>query len=134
MTKDNYNKSNYRRPILLSILAVLMVLGGIMISILGVFLMAVGLTPAMIDFLAEMDLTVEIGLLAGAFVLLLGIIYIFIGMALFSGKKWGWWLATIMTVIVLISNLYVFSIPSLILNLIVLLYLLTKNTRGWFGV
>lgn len=134
MTEGNYNKSNFRRPILLSLLSILMVLGGIIICIAGVVLMVAGATPEITDLFVEMGLPLEAGLLAGALVLIFGIIYLLIGVALFSGKKWGWWFAVVMTVISLISNIVIMNYIGLIVMLIVLLYLTTKNTRGWFEI
>lgn len=134
MTEKNYNKSNYRRPIILSIIAILMMLGGIVICILGIFLMFAGMTPELNDIFIEMGLPLGSGLLAGASVLVFGIIYLLISIALFSGKKWGWWLAVIMTALSLVSGVLILNIPGIIFSLIVLLYLSTKNTRGWFGV
>ncbi|HKL79830.1 MAG TPA: hypothetical protein VJ888_05270 [Mobilitalea sp.] len=134
MAEKSYNKSNYRRPIILSIIAILMMLGGIVICILGIFLMVAGMTPEMNDLFIEMGLPLGSGLLAGASVLVFGIIYLLISIALFSGKKWGWWLAVIMTALSLVSGVLILNIPGIIFSLIVLLYLSTKNTRGWFGV
>lgn len=134
MTEKNYNKSNYRRPIILSIIAILMMLGGIVICILGIFLMFAGMTPELNDIFIEMGLPLGSGLLAGASVLVFGIIYLLISIALFSGKKWGWWLAVIMTALSLVSGVLILNVPGIIFSLIVLLYLSTKNTRGWFGV
>lgn len=129
MNKDNCNRSYYRRPILLSILAVLMVLSGAISAIVGALLIFGGTLSIPIDPPAGMEVVTS-----GALDVLFGIIYLLIGLALFSGKKWGWWFATIMTILSLISGIFVLNYLGIILSLIVLLYLSTKNTRGWFEV
>lgn len=122
-------KNNHSRPILLSLFAILMILSGILIAIGGALLMAGGAISLPITQ------PEGIGILAfGALVLLGGILSVLVGLALFSGKRWGWWFAVIMTALTLIFNIISLNYFGLILYLIVLLYLLSKNTRGWFEV
>lgn len=128
MNEGSYDQRQYRRPILLSIIAILNVIGGIGIIIMGAATIILGTVPLMGD-----DLPLELGVVAiGAITIVMGLIVVGIGMALFSGKTWGWWFATVMTVITLISSVFMQNIPTIIFGLIVLLYLMTKNTRGWF--
>lgn len=129
MGENNHNRSNYSRPILLSIFAILMVLSGIVTIVSGALLAAGGAVSVPISQPAG------IGIVAfGGLVILFGIISILIGMALFSGKRWGWWFATIMTGLALIFSIVSLNYILLIIYLIVLLYLLMKNTKGWFGI
>ncbi len=71
---------------------------------------------------------------AGGITIVAGLIMIMIGVAMFSGKKWGWWFAVIMTALALIFSLISFNIVSVIIEAIVLLYLNMKNTKGWFEI
>ena len=123
------SKNNRGRPILLSLSAIIMILIGIVTTISGAFLMAGGVVSLPI---AQPE---GIGILAfGALVLLGGIFSILVGLALFSGKKWGWWFAVIMTAISLVLAIISTNYVGLIIYLIVLLYLLTNKTRRWFEV
>lgn len=129
MGENNHNRSNYSRPILLSIFAILMALSGIITVVGGALLAAGGAISVPISQPAG------IGIVAfGGLVILFGIISILIGVALFSGKKWGWWFATIMTILALIFSIVSMNFILLIVYVIVLLYLFMKNTKGWFGV
>lgn len=121
-------RKNYNRPILLSIFAILLVLSGVIMAINGALLMVGGVV------LIPINMPAAIGTgTSGGLTILFGIINILIGMALFSGKSWGWWFAVIMTTISLIFSIASLNL-ALLINLIVLIYLLMKNTRGWFGV
>ncbi len=114
---------------MLSLFAIIMILSGIVTTISGALLMAGGVISLPI---AQPE---GIGILAfGALVLLGGIFSILVGLALFSGEKWGWWFAVIMTAIALVLAIISTNYLGLIIYLIVLLYLLTNKTRRWFEV
>lgn len=122
------SRNNYNRPILLSIFAILLVLSGTIMVINGTLLLFGGTELIPINMPGAIGSGASGGLTA-----LFGIINILIGMALFSGKSWGWWFAVIMTIISLVFSIASLNL-ALLINLIVLIYLLLRNTRGWFGV
>lgn len=127
MNDRNYDRVYYRRPILLSIFSIFHILAGIGVVILGASAIALGTLPEVMDSILEVSVIVM-----GAILVVAGLILAGIGIALFSGKTWGWWFATVMTVVMLAFNIYSFEILPIIFSLIVLLYLTSKNTRGWF--
>ncbi len=120
---------NYNRPILLSVFAVLQILGGILVAAVGAFAILGGAVSVPIALPASLTLVV-----AGGISLAVGLIMILVGVALFSGKKWGWWFAVIMTALALIFSLITLNWLGLVFEAIVLLYLNMKNTKGWFEI
>ncbi|HKM09585.1 MAG TPA: hypothetical protein VJX93_03730 [Candidatus Methanomethylophilaceae archaeon] len=128
MAEYVYNKARYRRPILLSIIALLMVLSGMVIAILGVMTI-IG------NFVMPSENVVELGVTAvGAITIITGIVNVLVGLALFSGERWAWWFAAVIVALNLILSLISVQVAGILLYLIVFLYLMTKNTRGWFKV
>ena len=121
-------EGNYNRPILLSIFAVLQILGGIIAVAVGAFILG-GAISVPVALPAGLTMVV-----AGVISLVAGLIMMLVGVALFSGKKWGWWFAVIMTALALIFGLISLNIVSVIIEAIVLLYLNMKNTKGWFEI
>lgn len=122
-------QNDYRRPILLSLFAILEILGGIITAAIGAFFILGGAISLPFALPAGITLVV-----AGGITIVAGLIMIMIGVAMFSGKKWGWWFAVIMTALALIFSLISFNIVSVIIEVIVLLYLNMKNTKGWFEI
>ncbi|MEA4977442.1 MAG: hypothetical protein VB016_02670 [Methanomassiliicoccaceae archaeon] len=122
-------QNDYRRPILLSLFAILEILGGIITAAIGAFFILGGAISLPFALPAGITLVV-----AGGITIVAGLIMIMIGVAMFSGKKWGWWFAVIMTALALIFSLISFNIVSVIIEAIVLLYLNMKNTKGWFEI
>jgi len=122
-------QEDYNRPILLTIIAILSIIFGIITILLGV-LMLIG--SAVIST-AEL----EAGLFAGAgsaVVLIMGILFTVVGFGLMSGKSWAWWLSIIVMVLSLILSLLSLSILSIIVAVLILIYLTRPNTKGWFGI
>ncbi len=134
-------RKDYNRPILLSIIAVLSVIMGLLVCLSGVMLVLGGAALSVTDLFAEGSPLASMGAVGvGAVFLLLGLLIVFVGLGLFSGKAWAWWL----TVIVYGLNA-IFGIIGLIFGggagiipllfaLLVLFYMTRKNTKGWFGV
>ncbi|MDD2410169.1 MAG: hypothetical protein PHV81_00605 [Candidatus Methanomethylophilaceae archaeon] len=122
-------EGNYNRPILLSIFAVLQILGGIIAVAVGAFAILGGAISVPVALPAGLTMVV-----AGVISLVAGLIMMLVGVALFSGKKWGWWFAVIMTALALIFSLVTLNWIVAVFEAIVLLYLNMKNTKGWFGI
>ncbi|MDD4245037.1 MAG: hypothetical protein PHI62_02560 [Candidatus Methanomethylophilaceae archaeon] len=122
-------QEDYNRPILLTIIAILSIIFGIITILLGV-LMLIG--SAVIST-AEL----EAGLFAGAgsaVVLIMGILFTVVGFGLMSGKSWAWWLSIIVMVLNLILGLLTLDIISIVIAALILIYLTRPNTKGWFGI
>lgn len=122
-------QEDYNRPILLTIIAILSIIFGIITILLGV-LMLIG--SAVIST-AEL----EAGLFAGAgsaVVLIMGILFTVVGFGLMSGKSWAWWLSIIVMVLSLILGLLTLDIISIVIAALILIYLTRPNTKGWFGI
>ncbi len=122
-------QNDYRRPILLSIFAVLEILGGIVTAAIGAFLILGGAVS--LPFALPAGITIVV---AGGIAIVTGLIMIAVGAAMLSGKRWGWWFAVIMTALALIASIISLNVVGVIVEAIVLLYLNMKNTKGWFEV
>ncbi len=120
---------NYNRPVLLSVFAVLQILGGIVAAAIGAFVILGGAVTVPIALPASLTVVV-----AGGISLAVGLLMVLVGVALFSGKKWGWWFSVIMTALALIFSLISQNWLGVAFEAIVLLYLNTKNTKGWFEI
>lgn len=108
------------RPIGVTLLAVLTILLGVLIVIVGLVLLAAPL------ILVGVGLPLTFGLAAGVvggIVLLLGLLWIGVGVGLLNLRSWAWWLAIIvmgLTVIGSISAGALALIPALILVYLIL--------------
>ncbi len=128
-----------RRPIGVTILAILAILGAILFLIAGpTLLLGAGL-------ISEVDPTLEPFVpffqAIGAVMTVMGVLLLVGGIGLFKLAPWGWWLAVIAIVISLATSIaqvavnpagIVGSAPSLALAVIILIYLFV--VRGHFGI
>lgn len=114
----------------MTIVAALEILTGVIIMVGGAISLVIGMPENIIE---EAGLSIELApVLMSLIIILIGFIYTSIGVALISGRSWGWWFAIILTVLSLISALAAGFILPIVFNLIVFIYLMTENTRGWF--
>ncbi len=118
-----YSGSSAGRPLGITILAILEILGGLL-SIVGGFGLV---TLAMIEPIFGM-----LWLAIGAVTLILGIVALIIGWGLWSLKSWAWMAALIINLINLILNVLSQSWLSAIINLIIILYLQQKDIKSRF--
>jgi hypothetical protein len=106
------------RPIGISILAILTVIGGIIVLASGLTLVYVGI---------------------GIILLALGIAYLIMAYGLWKGKGWAWTITLILSavsVIVAIVSIYTGNaqaIFSLIINAVVIYYLYRPHVKAYFG-
>jgi hypothetical protein len=130
MNDRSYDQRFYRRPILLTLVAVLEIIAGVSVMLVGAVTVIMGMPEGLME---ELDFSFDIGAtVIGVIFIILGLIVASIGGALFSGKMWGWWFAVVMTVLSLISGLVSGMIFGAVFQLLILIYLMTDNTRGWF--
>jgi len=111
------------RPLGVTILAILQILGGIL-GILGgsAALMLALLTPALILFI-----------ILAAILLIVGLLGLIVGWGLYTMKSWAWMLAMILNIINIILAIYpTLNIVSMIIPLIIVLYLNQKDIKSRF--
>ncbi len=90
------------RPLGVSIIAILIIIGGIMMF------------------------------LGGPVFAVLGIIYIIVGASLWTGKEWARKAAIILSVLAIITNAVSFNIVGIIINIIVIYYLTREHVKEYF--
>ena len=144
------------RPTGVTILAVLAILGALALLFSGAVLIGLGLflgtlaTSAAISNaiatsgypgLASLGVgTISALLIAlGAIVLILGILYLFVGFGFFSGKPWAWTLGIIVSVVDIVLDIVQIvlggysSILGLVIGLLIIYYLMRPHVKAYFG-
>lgn len=128
----------HRRPILLSIIAILSILIGLLTLASGVLVITGG-TAISLGGGENAELGV-VATAAGVVTFLIGLLLVVVGVGLFTGKTWAWWLTVIVygidTIFVLYNTIFVnvYSIIPLLIYLFILFYMTRPNTKGWFNV
>lgn len=116
MSAPGYPARPASRPLGVAILAILVILIGVLIVIagIGMFLVSgfIGLSGLPTFGLA--------GSIVAAVVLIVGLIWIGVGLGLWHLRSWAWWLAIIVMILSLLGG---FPSPTIILPLIILIYL-----------
>ena len=108
------------RPLGVTIIAILAILGGIGSLVGGIALVAI------IPFL-------------GAALIIIGLAYFGVAYGLWQGLKWAWIITLIVTVIAFISGLgsiivgNVGAVIPVIINAIIIYYLFKPNVKAYFG-
>ena len=108
------------RPIGVTILAVLTILGGVLLLLLGIVVIAFSSLLVGVGLPLGFGLT---GSILGAIVLIFGIIWIAVGSGLLNLRSWAWWLAIIvmvLSIIGLITAPIAAILPGLILVYLIL--------------
>src|SRR2546428_590035 len=136
------------RPTGVTILAILAILGGIVLLVGGAGLLAFAglLTIANLSNtpLSGIDIaTVQLIFSAlGAVLLVLGILYLIVGIGYWGGKGWAWTLGIVVTVISLIADIVQIGINpvsaagnvfGILIALIILYYLTRQHVKAFFG-
>jgi hypothetical protein len=107
-----------KRPLGVTIIAVLMIIGGILSIIGGIILLIFGI---------------------GIFLILLGIASLVIAWGLLKAKRWAWILTVIISIITIIYSIVGIatgrfdSVINLILYGIILYYLFRPDVKAYFG-
>ncbi|MDN5847344.1 MAG: hypothetical protein L0H53_13845 [Candidatus Nitrosocosmicus sp.] len=108
------------RPLGVTIIAILAILGGIGSLVGGIVLVAI------IPFL-------------GAALIIIGLAYFGVAYGLWQGLKWAWIITLIVTVVAFISGLgsiivgNVGAVIPVIINAIIIYYLFRPNVKAYFG-
>src|SRR5437773_10762699 len=90
------------RPIGVTILAVLTILGGVLLLLLGIDVVAFSSLPVGVRLPLGFGLT---GSVLGAIVLIFAITWIAVGSGLLNLLPWAWWLAIIVMVLLLAGRI-----------------------------
>ena len=123
------------RPILISLIAILYFLSGLLLLAAGVML-AIG--AAVID-LSDLDLGLT-GVVGGAVFAVIGIIALIIAGGLWNGWRIMWYLGMIFSVVAILASIIAllttggFSIGTLVINLIIVFYLTRDGVKEFFGI
>ncbi len=133
-------KTEAQRPLGVTILAVLDILGGIGASLLGLIYMALS---------AQIGTVVGGGgifALFGAFIVVLGIIFLILGIlaiavgwGFWKGSSWAWIVGLVLYVIGIVLGLTslalgdVTSIVLVVIGALLVYYMFRPNVRIWFG-
>ncbi len=107
------------RPIGVTILVVLTILGGVLLLLLGIVVVAFSSLLVGVGLPLGFGLT---GSVLGAIILIFGIIWIAVGSGLLNLRPWAWWLAIIVMVLSIVGSIG--SPITAILPGLILLYLI----------
>jgi uncharacterized membrane protein (DUF2068 family) len=111
-------ESQKHRPLGVTVIAILTVIGGIIFLVSGLFLLIIGI---------------------GIILLALGIAYLVMAYGLWKGKGWAWTITLILSAIgiivavVSIATGNVGGIISIIINGVIIYYLYRPNVKAFFG-
>lgn len=123
--------SKGNRPIGISALAILEILGGVLAIIAGLFV--AGLANSIPGLSG-------LGSILGIVFIISGLFAFAVGYGFWTGAKWSWWLAIIIYALGTISSLAgivvgsVFSVIGLIIEAILLYYITRPGVKSWFNV
>jgi hypothetical protein len=118
---SGYSAPSAERPLGVTILALLQIIGGILALFGGIALVGVGsiiLGP--------------FGAIYGSIVILLALLDLIIGWGLWSMKSWAWMAAIILNIISLIMAIPTYDYLSAIIALIIILYLQQGDIKSRF--
>ena len=117
-----YQAPRPSRPIGVSILAILVVLGGVLFLLSGIAILLFSAAFA----LGGLGIFGLAGSILGGIVFIFGLIWIAVGLGLWNLRGWAWWLAVIVMVLTILGGI---SAPAVIVvPLIILIYLvLVRN-------
>ncbi|MFW9788241.1 MAG: hypothetical protein ACFFE2_16615 [Candidatus Thorarchaeota archaeon] len=119
-----YSAPSGDRPLGVTILAILNIIGGLFSLLGAVGLMALGAMAG--PFLGPFAFVV------GAILALLGLLNLIVGWGLWALKSWAWMLALIINIINLILNALTAAWLAAIINLIVVIYLQQGDIKSRF--
>ena len=128
--------SEKKTPILVALIGVLALIGGIISLVIGI----IGLIPSLEDFVIDMLPDFPLASLQAVAIMsvVIGAIFILIGIGFLKGWSIFWYLGVVFSVLALIMEAYSIyqgmypTIPVIIINLIILLYLFSPKVKTYF--
>ena len=128
------------RPRGLTVLAIVEALLGIFAIFGGTGHLLLGVAGGIVGFNGQdINLGTNGDLLYGYTFTIEGLVLLATAVAIWTLKKWGWTLATAISIVGLLTSIVVLAIgsvlaiPGVIANLVVLYYLMRKSVKGSFG-
>jgi hypothetical protein len=116
-----------RRPIGVTILAVLTILGGVLIALVGIILLLAPLVIASLGIPSILGLAAGI---LGGIILIFGIIWMAVGSGLLNLRPWAWWLAIIVMILSVVGSMGTSLVGAIVPGLILLyLFLVRQHFR-----
>jgi hypothetical protein len=137
-----------KRPIGVTIIAILIIIGGILLLLAGIGGVAVG------SLFISSQITGLVFVIIGAILLAVGIGYIVVSYGLLKGKRWAWTITVVLLFIgiainvvsIIIFGYFTFdtdtssflitnsgSIAGIIISVIILYYLYRPHVKSYFG-
>ena len=128
------------RPRGITVLALVEALLGVFAIFGGTGHLLLGVAGGIVGFNGQdLNLGANGDLLYGYTFTIEGLVLLATAVAIWTRKKWGWTLATAISVIGLLTSIIVLAIgsvlaiPGVITNLLVLYFLMKKSVKGFFG-
>ncbi len=128
------------RPLGVTILAVLSIIGGVFFLLIGIAATALGAVFASAIASSMPGFPAALAAIVGLAVIVIGVIDIIIGWGLWKGAGWAWWLTVIFSGLGAIFSLLsiiggnVGSVIGLIINSVIVYYFLKPHVKAFFGV
>src|SRR5438094_10011301 len=111
------------RPIGVTILAVLTILGGVLLLLFGIVVIAFSSLLVGVGLPLGFGLT---GSILGGLVLIFGIVWIAVGSGLLHLRSWAWWLAIMVMVLSVVGSITV-PVAAILPGLIVVYLILVRR-------
>lgn len=133
------------RPIILTILAILAILGGLILIASGALIYVMD-DGEILKIMAEnadayKGMTIDDVRSAGLITLISGLLMLIVGISLFVGWSIAWYIAVVLLVISFVINVYnlvtgggTAGILGIVIEIIIIAYLMTPKVRTHFGV
>jgi len=132
------NMMERARPLGVTIVAILMIIGGIILIVGGVLGLFAGIAFSALD-LSGIGAVVTAILAVSIIVIALGIVSLFVSWGLIKGKSWAWIITIILAIITVITSIVgiatgnVIQIIHLIVYGVIIYYMYRPDVRSYFG-
>ena len=126
------------RPLGVTIVAILMIIGGIILIVGGVLGLVAGIAFSALD-LTEMGVFVTAILAVSILVIALGIASLFVSWGLIKAKSWAWTITIILAIITVITSIVgiatgnAIQLIHLIVYGVIIYYMYRPDVRTYFG-
>ena len=126
-----------KRPLGVTVLAILAVLGGILLLFSGI---GIGSSPTLFTSMPNMAYLAPIAADLGIVFIILGLIALVSAYGLWTGKKWGWWITIIISALGVLLNLISLvsgsygAIVGIIIEVVILYYMTRPYVKAYFGI
>jgi hypothetical protein len=133
--------ANGNRPIGISILGILMILGGLGFIFLGLLVIALGAGGSALlgPPFSSLGSLAKLGSALGVIVIVVGLVDLATGYGFMKGgMRWSWWVAVVLYILGMVLGIATLLVSIGIIYIIVeglLLYYITRpGVKSWFGL